>query len=290
MEQNDNEFCTRQFRPAIAVMVALVIAIVGWTLWRVRTGTVVARTPVALAAAKTPAAPPININTKMLHADWGNCNKCHITTGKPKSSARIMSGPPIAIAQSATHPYWGNCLLCHKVLDGFQPNGAWAGTTQAQAAALTTIGPTSQAQLQAHPFVPSPGMQAVGVQAPGLLIVAASSPSLSAAVAPLFDTGAYFVLIDPQRQVYRIEDNPNAGVAGYGVPTAQLMANLRATGVVAGGFSPAALAMLGSLRIAAYPGVAGTVQDALSAYRTGGLSPAQVVFPVQAPLGPQARF
>lgn len=420
----------QQFKPAIAVMAVLVVVIVGWTLWRLCPGSFIINTPgapgvaanpgqgqtmamgIVPAAAKTPMGPPIDANAKMLHAYWGNCNKCHVTTGGGKPVSKVMAGAPVAIAQTMTHKYWGNCVLCHQVVDGFQANGAWvdkapvpgagpgAGQGQAQAVALNwltaksiglNVTPVTQAMMQRFnlnednallvldvtpgsvadkaeirpgdeivrvdrfsvktiadmesalnsvgpdsnikigiirnktsrnmmltmskdvwsmlglaaataPVVPvqvavpaqsavpvAPAQVAVPMQgvapavgpigaprpATALVAVAAAGPGLTAPVAGQFESAPYFVLIDPAKRAFKVEANPNAGLAGYGIQTAQLMANLGVGSVIAGGFSQEAMSTLGSNRIMGYPGLAGSVQDALAAYQAGGLNPAQ---------------
>jgi len=142
MKQVEQDFCMRQFKPAIAVLAVLVVVIVGWTLWRVCPGSFIdASQGLTPAAAKTAAGPPIDVKAKMTHPDWGNCNKCHVTTGAGAPVSKVMTGAPISIAQKATHKYWGNCVLCHVVTDGFQANGQYVapGKVTAQAAALNWL-------------------------------------------------------------------------------------------------------------------------------------------------------
>jgi predicted Fe-Mo cluster-binding NifX family protein len=123
----DYEFCMKQFKPAIAVLAALVVIVLGWSIWHCinkppNTHFVLA----AVTKAKKPPAKQININDKMIHPYWGNCNQCHITVGSGKPVSKVMAGAPISIKQKMTHEYWGNCLLCHKVTDGFQAPSALA--------------------------------------------------------------------------------------------------------------------------------------------------------------------
>ncbi|MBF0482888.1 MAG: magnetochrome domain-containing protein, partial [Desulfovibrionaceae bacterium] len=141
MKQVEQDFCMRQFKPAIAVLAVLVVVIVGWTLWRVCPGSFVdAGQGLTPAAAKVASGPPIDVNAKMTHPDWGNCNKCHVTTGAGKPVSKVMTGAPISIAQKATHKYWGNCVLCHVVTDGFQASGQYVAPGKvAQAAALNWL-------------------------------------------------------------------------------------------------------------------------------------------------------
>ena len=121
--------------------------------------------------------------------------------------------------------------------------------------------------------------------APGMIAVASFGPELTSPVAGQFDTAPYFVLIDTAQRAFRVEVNPNTGVEGYGIQLGQLMRNLGVSKVLAGSFSPSALSTMGSLGVSGYPGVTGTVQDALAAYQAGGLLAAQTVAPqaLQAP-------
>jgi len=93
----------------------------------------------------------------------------------------------------------------------------------------------------------------------------------------VFESAPYFVLVDTAGRSFKVEANPNAGLPAYGTQTAQLMTNLGVGGVVAGSFGQNAGASLAGQRIAAYPGVAGAVQDAVNAYGAGALTPAQSV-------------
>jgi len=390
MKQYENDFCMKQFKPAIAIMAALVIVIVGWTLWRLCPGSFITYTPVpakaqgpALAAAKTPSAPPIDVNTKMTHPDWGNCNKCHVTTGAAAPVSKVMAGPPVYMSQKATHKYWGNCMLCHKVLDGWQPNGKFVeakpGAAPAQAAGFAwltaeslglTVQPVTGAMMAKFnlakedallvlevapdsladkaefkpgdeivrveksptssisafeaalngadpgadvkfaiyrgkrsrnlivslpkdfaPLVaPTPGQAQQGQQRNALagtpsaiVALAVTASSLDAPLAPQFDNAPFFVLVDQVNRSYRIEANPNSTLPGRGVQTSQLMANLKAGEVIAGGFSQEAGDTLGNLRIVMYPGVTGTAKQVIEIFQAGGLRSAQVVQPLRAP-------
>jgi predicted Fe-Mo cluster-binding NifX family protein len=120
MKNVEYTFCMSQFKPAIAALAVLIVVVIGWTGWhcsRERT----MRGNLSLAAVTQPTAPPIAVKDKMLHPYWGNCNKCHVTTGAGKPISKVMAAAPISIKNKMTHQYWGNCLLCHKVVDGFQP-------------------------------------------------------------------------------------------------------------------------------------------------------------------------
>ncbi len=135
MKKVEYTFCMSQFKPAIAGLAVLIIAVVAWTGWHCSQERSVLSRNFSLAAATQPTAPPINVNDKMLHPYWGNCNKCHITRGAGRPVSKVMAGAPISINDKMPHKYWGNCLLCHKVVDGFQ-----AGRNrQARAAAANRL-------------------------------------------------------------------------------------------------------------------------------------------------------
>ena len=131
----ENEFCMKQFKPAVAVLTVMLVIVLGWSLWQcVQCPQNIDFT--LLAAAKKPPAKDITVNDKMLHPYWGNCNKCHITTGAGKPVSQVMAAAPVSIKDKMLHDYWGNCLLCHKVVDGFR---APAEAPQAIAAALSRL-------------------------------------------------------------------------------------------------------------------------------------------------------
>ena len=118
--EREYEFCMSQFKPAIAVLSGLLVVILVWTGWHC-TRQPHAWANLSLAAAISPTAPPIGLNDKMLHPYWGNCSKCHVTTGVGKPVSQVMTGPPISIQDKMLHDYWGNCLLCHEITDGIPP-------------------------------------------------------------------------------------------------------------------------------------------------------------------------
>ena len=120
MKKVEHTFCMSQFRPAIAGLAVLIVVVIGWTGWHCSREQGM-RGNLSLAAVTQPTAPPIAVKDKMLHPYWGNCNKCHVTTGAGRPISKVMAAAPISIKDKMTHQYWGNCLLCHKVVDGFQP-------------------------------------------------------------------------------------------------------------------------------------------------------------------------
>jgi predicted Fe-Mo cluster-binding NifX family protein len=108
----------------------------------------------------------------------------------------------------------------------------------------------------------------------GKVAVAAMGPGLGYQVSPQFSESPYFIVFDPQQNSYRVAINPHANDAtGRGVQTGQHMVDIGASSAVAGSFSRDALNTLHTLRVNAYAGVTGSVQDALSSIMTGRLIP-----------------
>lgn len=137
-ETLESEFCMKEFKPAIAGLAILIVIVLAWTVWHANRRQV-ANMNLSLAAAAVPPMPvaiPINVKDKMVHAYWGNCNKCHVTIDAGKPISKVMAAAPIAVKNKMLHKYWGNCLLCHKVTDGFQPKMA---ATPANAVALDRL-------------------------------------------------------------------------------------------------------------------------------------------------------
>ncbi|MBF0228351.1 MAG: magnetochrome domain-containing protein [Desulfamplus sp.] len=196
------EFCMSQFKMAIVGITVLLVIVLGWT------GYHCTKNPhmrdFRMAAANQPMGPPINVNDKMLHPYWGNCNKCHITTGAGKPVSQVMAGPPISINDKMLHDYWGNCMLCHKVTDGFQPpanggannNGANANNA-AQPAAFNQFSPKSLG-LTLQP-VTAALMRSMGLANEDGLLITAVDPNSPASAAGL-KKGDEIIRIDKVRQ------------------------------------------------------------------------------------------
>ena len=181
MKNVEHTFCMSQFKPAIAGLAVLIVVVIGWTGWhcsRERGG----RGPLSLAAVTQPTAPPIAVKDKMLHPYWGNCNKCHVTTGAGRPISKVMAAAPISIKDKMTHQYWGNCLLCHKVVDGFQPGRIHRRAMAAAANMLTarSIGLKVKA-------VTGAVMRKFGLSNEDGLLILAVAPGSAAAKAGLMD-------------------------------------------------------------------------------------------------------
>ena len=137
MKDIEPQFCMKYFRAGIAGLMILIVIVVGWSAWHCGGGPR-RELEIALAAAAQPTAPPIDVKDKMLHPYWGNCDKCHVTTGAGKPVSQVMTGPPVAVTAQMTHEYWGNCRLCHKVTGGVQPTGN-TGQATARAAGFNKL-------------------------------------------------------------------------------------------------------------------------------------------------------
>ena len=141
MKDIEPQFCMKYFRAGIAALMILIVIVIGYSAWHCGGGPR-REFELALAAASPPTAPPIDVKAKMLHPYWGNCDKCHVTTGAGKPVSQVMTGPPVAVKAPMTHEYWGNCQLCHKVTGGVQAMGN-TGQATARAAAFNKITPQS---------------------------------------------------------------------------------------------------------------------------------------------------
>ena len=119
MKKAEHDFCMSHFKLSIVALLVVIVIVVGWTAYHCGNGPR-RELEIALAAATTATASTIDVKAPMTHPYWGNCSKCHVTTGAGKPVSKVMAGAPISVNDKATHKYWGNCLLCHKVTDGVQ--------------------------------------------------------------------------------------------------------------------------------------------------------------------------
>ncbi|MBL6988538.1 MAG: PDZ domain-containing protein [Bacteriovoracaceae bacterium] len=112
------DFCMKQFKPIVGVVLVLLLIVVGWTVYielgygqRGSTTTLHARGATRVAAFKI----PIRINMLMHHVFRGNnCYQCHKLVGAPEMPP--MPARPILPKAPMTHPFWGKCTNCHKIL------------------------------------------------------------------------------------------------------------------------------------------------------------------------------
>ena len=89
----------------------------------------------------------------------------------------------------------------------------------------------------------------------------------------------------PSRLAVRAPSTGSGRTASQGnaSQTAQLMVDLGADRVIAGGFSARSLAGLRQLQLTPYGGVTGQVGDVLALYRSGGLRPLNTAQGTRAP-------
>ena len=128
----------RQFKPFVAVVVVLTVAVIGWTIFSQASKR---RAVFANSAMQVATAPPIAQGQAAPHPDWGTCTDCHqILPGKggakpAASTMSIATAPPVRLDQARPHPDWGACDTCHSIIGNKAPSG------NAKAAAATAAPP-----------------------------------------------------------------------------------------------------------------------------------------------------
>jgi predicted Fe-Mo cluster-binding NifX family protein len=132
----------------------------------------------------------------------------------------------------------------------------------------------STGSLTTAPLLGPGGAVTVAGDATGICI-AASGPTMDAAVAPLFDRAPYFLIVELGS--CKVVANPNVDDrAGVGVQSAQLVVSEGAKAIITNDISLKALEELSKLRIKVYPGVTGTAKEALGWYQDGRLTPSSL--------------
>jgi len=103
------------------------------------------------------------------------------------------------------------------------------------------------------------------------ICVTSSGQTLEAPVQPNFGRAHYFLFVDETTEaVDAVANDP--GAHGAGVQAAQTVASRGATAVITGSVGPNAFAGLTAAGIEIRVGAAGTVREALEAYRAGTLT------------------
>jgi predicted Fe-Mo cluster-binding NifX family protein len=104
--------------------------------------------------------------------------------------------------------------------------------------------------------------------------VSADGPNLDAKVDPRFGRCSYFVLVDTDTLDSRVLENASAASAqGAGIGTAQMVAGEGVGVVLTGNCGPNAYQALEAAGIKVVTGVAGTVREAVEAYKAGRYQP-----------------
>jgi predicted Fe-Mo cluster-binding NifX family protein len=106
------------------------------------------------------------------------------------------------------------------------------------------------------------------------VVVTAQAPTLDSPVDSRFGRARYFLLVDTENMAFPAHDNQTQANApqGAGIQSAQTIARLGAQAVLTGHVGPKAFAVLQAAHIPVYLVGAGTVRQAIEAFRTGQLS------------------
>jgi len=104
------------------------------------------------------------------------------------------------------------------------------------------------------------------------IAVTATAPDLKAAVDPRFGRCQFLVLVDTETGQWTALENANVGaMSGAGIATAEALAREGVRAVLTGNCGPKAYQTLEAAGIQVITGVAGTVEEAVEAYRSGKL-------------------
>jgi len=108
------------------------------------------------------------------------------------------------------------------------------------------------------------------------LAVTATGPELSSSVDQRFGRAKYLLIVDlPERKVLAIENHAGMNAAqGAGVQAAQSIIDNKATALLTGHCGPKAFRALKAAGVEVYLAPGGTVDEAVSRFEAGGLTPA----------------
>ena len=109
------------------------------------------------------------------------------------------------------------------------------------------------------------------------IAITAQGGSLDANVDPRFGRAGYFVVVNPDTMEFEAVDNKQnvQAAAGAGVQAAQTVAEHGAAAVLTGNCGPKAFRTLRVADIEVFTGLGGTVKEAIAAYKSGQLTPAE---------------
>lgn len=108
------------------------------------------------------------------------------------------------------------------------------------------------------------------------IAVSATGLTLDAEVDPRFGRCRYFVIIDPETMQFEAFENPNvAASGGAGIGTATMIASKGVDVVLTGNCGPNAYQTLAAAGIQVVTGASGRIRDAVQAYKSGKLRPAE---------------
>ena len=104
--------------------------------------------------------------------------------------------------------------------------------------------------------------------------VSANGRDLEASIDPRFGRCANFIIVDTDTMRFEVVDNESAALAGgAGIQAAQAIASQGAAVLITGNVGPNAVRTLSAAGIRIVTGQAGTVREAVEAYKAGGLNP-----------------
>jgi len=106
------------------------------------------------------------------------------------------------------------------------------------------------------------------------LVVTAAGTDLTSQVDPRFGRCPYYIFVDPKTNKFEAIENPHVqAMGGAGIQSAQFVANKGAEVVLTGSCGPNAFQTLQTAGVKVIVGIAGTVQDAVTRYKSGQLQP-----------------
>lgn len=102
------------------------------------------------------------------------------------------------------------------------------------------------------------------------IAISATGIDLAAQVDPRFGRSKHFIIFDPETSQYEAMDNSNAAAGGgAGIATAQMIVDKGVRAVMTGNCGPNAYQVLSAAGIQVITDVAGTVREAIEAYKAG---------------------
>jgi len=109
------------------------------------------------------------------------------------------------------------------------------------------------------------------------LLITSSGKALDSPVDPRFGRAAFFTVVDADTGAFEVHDNAqNLNTAqGAGIQAAETVSRLGAGVVITGHCGPKAFRALRAAGIGVVVGAGGTVAEAIQAFRSGKLKPAE---------------
>lgn len=108
------------------------------------------------------------------------------------------------------------------------------------------------------------------------IVVTAEGAELDAPASPIFGRCAYYLFVDTATMQWEAVENPaRASSGGAGIQAAQFIIEKGARAVVAGEVGPNAMDVFAAAGLPVYTVSDGTVREAVAAFQSGKLPPAQ---------------